>query len=71
MSNRYTKMKDAWKAYKIQTREKRANFLNYLKNEKQNIIKRERQRLFRITFWTLSLGALTYLIYEKIYSKRI
>lgn len=43
--------------YRLQTREKRVNLMNYLRKERQRIIERERSKLFkRFTFWGVFLG---------------
>ncbi len=45
--------------------------MNYLRLERQKIIERERQKLFRrMVFWSVFLSS-TYFIYSEIYAKKM
>lgn len=67
----FSSMKDYLAKYRIKTRQKRINFMNYLRTQRQRIIERQRSKLVkRIIFWTIFLGS-SYLIYNQIYRKKV
>jgi hypothetical protein len=71
MSTRYSKVKEALLRYRLKTKEKKAHFMEYLRQERQNIVARERKKLVRrMLFWAVFLGGGS-LIYEEIYRKKV
>lgn len=71
MSTRYSKVKDALLRYRLKTKEKKAHFMEYLREERQKIVARERKKLVRrMLFWAVFLGGGS-LIYEEIYRKKV
>ena len=71
MSSRLLKLRDYLSKYRLKTREKRQSFMNYIRVERQNIIQRERQKMFkRLVFWTAFLGS-SYIVYNEIYRKKM
>lgn len=64
-------MRDTLAKYRSKTREKRINFMNYLRTQRQKIIEREREKLLkRILFWGIFLGG-SFLIYDELYRKKV
>jgi hypothetical protein len=67
----YGNVREYFAKYRTKTREKRINFMNYLRAQRQRIVEREREKLFkRIAFWGIFLGG-SFLIYEEVYRKKV
>jgi hypothetical protein len=67
----YSYMREYFAKYRSKTREKRINFMNYLRVQRQRIIEREREKLLkRIVFWGVLLGG-GFLIYDEVYRKKV
>jgi hypothetical protein len=61
----------AVREYFIKTREKRIKLMNYLRSERQRIIERERQKMWRrMLFWGAFLGT-SYFFYNEVYCKNL
>jgi len=64
-------MKDYITKYRLKTKEKKTILFNYIREERQKIIERERKKLFhRLLFWATLLGG-GFLVYNEIYSKKV
>jgi len=73
MSSRFgmKQFRDYVTSYRIKAREKRVNFVKYLKDERHKIIERERKKMWnRMLFWGIFLGG-SYFIYNEIYRKKM
>ena len=73
MSSRFgmKQFRDYVTNYRLKAREKRLNFVKYLKDERSRIVERERKKMWnRMMFWSIFLGG-SYLIYNEIYRKKM
>ena len=73
MSSRFgmKQFRDYMTNYRTKAREKRQNFVNYIKDERSRIIERERKKMWnRMLFWGIFLGG-SYFIYNEIYCKKM
>ena len=73
MSSRHMlgKFRDTFTKYRLKTRQKRINIMNYLRTERLKIMQRERKKMWnRTIFWTVFLGG-GYVIYKQIYQKKM
>lgn len=67
----YSNVREYLAKYRTKTKEKRINFMNYLRVQRQKIIEREREKLFkRVVFWGVLLGG-SFLIYDEVYRKKV
>lgn len=73
MSSRFSmkQFRDYVTSYRIKAKEKRVNFVKYLKDERHKIIERERKKMWnRMLFWGISLSC-GYFLYNEIYRKKM